>query len=135
MVGIRTDREQNSDRIQLFDVQQSVGQYSTATWPVPCPYHLSHPDENALLRGLPVVAVVQPADHRAMPDRSNVGSFHRPGHGTILRKAQMRTTPVVVLDVASQDTAEMPIAENDHMIEALPSHCPDEALHVWILPR
>lgn len=46
----------------------------------------------------------------------------------------MSTTALVVLDVATKNSAEMPIAEHDHMIEALPPYGSDQSLYIRILP-
>ncbi len=47
----------------------------------------------------------------------------------------MRASPVIVREVRGQDASQMPLAENDSMVEALASHRADEPLREGILPR
>jgi hypothetical protein len=59
-------------------------------------------------------------------DRTGVGAIH------IERK--MRTISVVIGDVCSEHSSEMPVVEDDDMIEHLTTETPDEPLAVRILP-
>ena len=46
----------------------------------------------------------------------------------------MGTRPVVVSEVASQDAAEVSLAEDEHVIQALAPDRPDQTLRERILP-
>jgi hypothetical protein len=41
---------------------------------------------------------------------------------------------MIVDKVAGQDTLEMQLVEDYHMVQTLPADTPDEALDTWILP-
>jgi hypothetical protein len=82
----------------------------------------------------PLVAVVQATD---LGRFDNLAPGRR-GHGSRLRRVlaqrKMRSCPVVVGEVSSQNPPKMPLAEDDDVIEAFSSHGTDQALRVWILP-
>jgi hypothetical protein len=77
---------------------------------------------------LSIIAVMQTPDHRTLPDRSDLRTPHRTRHRAALRQREMRAALDVILDVASQNPAQMPLAEHIDVIEALPSDRPDQSL-------
>jgi hypothetical protein len=57
------------------------------------------------LRGLTEVAVVETTDFCTLDDRARRGELDGPGVRRILVEREMRTTVVIVLEVAPQDAA------------------------------
>ena len=53
----------------------------------------------------------------------------------IFVQRQVRSTFIVIILVAAQQSPEMAFAEDDHMVEALTSDRPDEPLCISVLPR
>src|SRR5262245_16388225 len=47
----------------------------------------------------------------------------------------MRPSPVIVREIRGQDAPQVPLAENDDMVQALASHRTDEPLREGVLPR
>jgi hypothetical protein len=86
---------------------------------------------NKACRGseLRCVAVVQSTESRK---RSNVAcrgraSLRRSTHRRVFRKPQMRSVLVVAADVLSHEAFQMPLVQNDHMIQQVPSAVPHPA--------
>src|SRR4029453_14622462 len=48
---------------------------------------------------------------------------------------EMSASPVIVLEVAGEDAAEVPVAENENVIQTLAPDRTDEALGERVLPR
>jgi hypothetical protein len=65
--------------------------------------------------------------HFRWRDSSGVGAIHLEG--------QMGTKAVVIGDIWGKHAPEMPVVEDDDMIEHLATETPDEPLAVRILPR
>jgi hypothetical protein len=70
------------------------------------------------------VAVVQAADFGKLDDLSCDGKLDRPEVGRVLVQREVSTRPVVVGEVLGQDAAEVSLAEDEHVIQAL---APDRA--------
>src|SRR5258708_19360865 len=68
-------------------------------------------------------------------DSARRGELAGPDIRRILVEREMRASPVIVREVRGQDASQMPLAENDSMVEALASHRADEPLREAILPR
>ena len=87
------------------------------------------------LRCAPLVAMVETTH---LGDR-NDGSCGRCTGWTViwrvLRKAEVRSTPMIVATVGDEDALEMRLVEDDDVIEALSSDRADQAFDVRILPR
>ena len=47
----------------------------------------------------------------------------------------MGAGPVVVVDVAGKDAAQMALVEDYYVVEALTANRADRALDIWVLPR
>ena len=54
--------------------------------------------------------------------------------GGLLRKALVRTVAVDVLHVFAEDVSQVPLAEDEDVIEAIPPHAPEEPLAGGVLP-
>src|SRR5262249_22805243 len=63
------------------------------------------------------------------------GAFDRPRVGRVLVEGEVGPHLMVVGEVADQDTAEVSLAEDEHVIQALPPDRADESLHERVLPR
>jgi hypothetical protein len=53
---------------------------------------------------------------------------------TVHRQRQMGSPAVIIRKVTRQEALQMPLVQNDYMIEDLTTDAPDEALHIRILP-
>src|SRR5919106_6889818 len=80
------------------------------------PFGRAQTNEEAGLRGLAGVAVVQAADFGNLHDLPCDGELDRPGVRRVLVQREVGTGLVVVGEVSGQDAAEMPLAENDDMV-------------------
>ncbi len=69
-------------------------------------------------------------DHSA-----ELGPLDPAGLWSIARQGQVAPGRVVVLEVPSQDSAEVDLIEHDDMIEAFPAERADQPFRVRILPR
>src|SRR5437870_11018907 len=54
--------------------------------------------------------------------------------GCVLVERQMSAGPMIVREVRGQDASQMPLGENDDMVQALASHRANEPLREGILP-
>ena len=81
------------------------------------------------------VAMMQATDFWNLHDSARRGELDGPDIRGILVEREMRASPVIVREVRGQDASQMPLAENDSMVEALASHRADEPLREGILPR
>ena len=75
------------------------------------------PIEEARLRGLADVAVVQAADFGKLDDLSCDGKLDRPEIGRVLVQREVGTRLMVVGEVLGQDAAEVSLAEDEHVIK------------------
>src|SRR5476651_1196023 len=46
----------------------------------------------------------------------------------------MRSRPVIITEIRGEEPSQMPLAEDDHVIQTLAANGSDQALRVWILP-
>src|SRR5881409_41055 len=86
------------------------------------------------LRRLADVAVMQATDFGNLHDPARLGELDGPDVRRILVEREMRASPVIVGEVAGQDAAEVPFAENQNVIQTLASDRADESLGERILP-
>ena len=80
----------------------------------------------------PDILVVQPAENWAA--KNVPGPLDGARDRRILLQGQMRTDLVVVFHVRQQYVTEMPLAEHNNMVKALPSDRTDESLSKSVLP-
>ena len=86
------------------------------------------------LRSLTDVAMVQAADFGKLDDPARRGALDRPEVWSVLVEREMGARPVIVSEVAAQDAAEVSLAENEHVIQALAPDRAYEPLHERVLP-
>jgi hypothetical protein len=91
--------------------------------------------EDAELRRLAKVAVMQAADFGNLHDLPRRGELDRPEVGCVLVEREVGTRLMVVGEVAGQDAVEVSLAENENVIQTLAPDRSDQALGEGILPR
>jgi hypothetical protein len=92
-------------------------------------------NEDAELRSLTDVAMVQAADFGKLHDLARLGELDRPDIWSVLVEREMGTCLMVVAEVAGQDATEVSVAEDEHVIQALAPDRADEPLYERVLPR
>jgi hypothetical protein len=85
------------------------------------------------LRGLADVVVVQAADFGKLHDLTCHRELDRPEVGCVLVQGEMGTRLMVVGEVSGQDAAEVSLAENEHVIQALAPDRADEPFRKGIV--
>jgi hypothetical protein len=93
------------------------------------------PTEEAGLRGLADVAVVQAANFGKLHDLPRGGERDRPDVGGVLVEREMCARLMVIGEVAGQGAAEVSLVEHEDVIQALASDRADEPFREGILPR
>ena len=78
---------------------------------------------------------MQAAKYRLGDHWSQARSLDRPWHRRILSKPKMRQRSVVVGQVLLQHSTQMPFVQDNHMIQAISSDCPNYSFTKTILPR
>ena len=79
--------------------------------------------------------MVKAADFGTLHDLPRRGTLNRPEVGCVLVEREMCTCLMVICEVASQDVAEVSLAENENVIQTLAPDRSDQALGEGILPR
>ena len=79
--------------------------------------------------------MVQAAEVFNLNDATAIHGMDVPALGAIHLQGLMDSPPVVVVEVASEDAAQVPLVHHDHMIQALPTNTPNQPFNVRILPR
>jgi len=90
--------------------------------------------EQGWLRGDALVTVVETADFREHHDGSDDGLSGGPMIGRVFLESEVRSAPVIVLDVRREHAPEVRLVQDDHVVEALPADRADYALNIRILP-
>ena len=83
----------------------------------------------------PLVPMMEPADLRKRHDLSGAAGLNRSPLGSVLAQRKMRSVPVVIIEVRNKDPSQMPLIQDDHVVQALAPHAADQASHIRILPR
>ena len=79
--------------------------------------------------------MMQATDFGNLHDPARPGELDGPDVRCILVEREMGTCLMVVGEIASQDAAEVSLAEDEHVIQALAPHRADEPLHERVLSR
>src|SRR5262245_12771816 len=79
--------------------------------------------------------MMQVTDFGNRDDRTERWLVDQPSVGCILVEREMSAGPVIVREVRGEDASQVPLAENDDMVQALAPHRTDEALRKGIRPR
>ena len=87
------------------------------------------------LRRAPLVSVVEATDFWDCHDRPGGCSRNQSVIWSVFVEPEVRSSPVVVLDVGREDAPKMSLVDDDHVIETFASNRTDQAFDIWILPR
>jgi hypothetical protein len=79
--------------------------------------------------------VVQAADFGKLYDPPRRWKLDRPSVGCILVEREVSASPMIVREVRGEDASEVPLAQNEHVIQALAPDGADEPFREGILPR
>jgi len=60
---------------------------------------------------------------------------HNSTAGCVLPQTEMSSVFVVITDIIFQQSSRMPLVQDDHVVEQLPTHTPNPALRDTVLPR
>ena len=71
------------------------------------------------LRGLTEIPMMQPTNHRFRVDWPEIRQLNGSRPRAILFQSKVSSRPVVVSQVVPQNPPQMPLTEDDHMIETL----------------
>ena len=85
-----------------------------------------------VLRGPSDVAVMQAPGLGNRDDRAELRRLNRPPVGCILVEREVSARPVIVREVRGEDASQMPLAENDDMVQALAPNRADDSLREGI---
>ena len=86
-------------------------------------------------RSSTLVAMVEPADLGQFDDLAHARRLDRPWLGRILAQREMRARLVIVRKVSFQNSMEMALAEDDHVVETFSTYGAHQAFGIRILPR
>jgi len=78
--------------------------------------------------------MMQTPDLRNRDDWAEFRRLDWPSVRRVLVEREMSSSAVIVREVRGQDASQMPLAENDDMLQALASHRADEPLDERVLP-
>ena len=78
---------------------------------------------------------MQPTDFWNFPDQSTLRPLNRPRYGAIPLQRSVRAPVMRVSEVLSQEPPQIPLVQDDHVIQALATDAPDEPLDGGVLPR
>ena len=75
--------------------------------------------EDAGLCGPPDISMMQAPDFGNLPDRARLRALDDPDVWRILPKREVSASAMIIREVAGQDAAEVPLAQNEHVIQTL----------------
>ena len=79
--------------------------------------------------------MMESSDLGERDDLSEISVVVRPPFWRVHLNCEMRPGAVVVAREIRKDPAEMPLVENDDMVQALSTQRSDESLRIAVLPR
>ena len=95
---------------------------------------MSMEDGQGRLCRAPLISVMETTDFGDRDDRPGGCSGHRSVIWGVFLEREVRSGPMVILEVGREDTPEVRLVKDDHVIEALSSDRSDQAFNVRILP-
>ena len=78
----------------------------------------------------PRVTMVQTTDLEERNDPAASGRFNGPGIRRVLAESKVRPGNVVVAEIAFQDSSQMVLVEEHHMVQAFTPNGPDDAFDI-----
>ncbi len=79
---------------------------------------VGRPDDARLCRS-PDISMMQATNFGNLHDGANLRPLDRPHVWRILLKREVSASVVIVREVGGQDAAEVPLAENEHVVQTL----------------
>ncbi len=79
--------------------------------------------------------MMEASDHRELADLPLGGQLNGSRFRRVFLQRQVRAAGVIVGQVATNNPTKVILAEDDHMVNAVPAECAHKAFHVRILPR
>ena len=79
--------------------------------------------------------MMESADLGERDDLSEISVVDRPPFRRVLLQRKMRAGAIVVPPVVRKDSAEMPLVEDDYVVQTLSAQGANESLRIGILPR
>ena len=82
------------------------------------------------------VTVMQPTESRQRDDLARAWRHRRCNStsGRVLPQSKMSPVFVVIVDVVFQQSSQVPLVQNDHVVEQIPTHTSDPTLGDAVLP-
>ena len=78
--------------------------------------------------------MVKSADLRKRDHVAHLGRLDRAGHGTVVVQRPVSARVMVIGDVVAKNSAEVPLVEDQDMVEALSTDGADQPFTIRILP-
>ena len=82
-----------------------------------------------------LVAMMKPADLRALNDPALIGQLDLPGFRAILVQSKVAAAIMIIRKIGSKSCSKRFLVDHDDVIEAFPSDRTHQALDIRILPR
>jgi len=79
--------------------------------------------------------MMESSDLGERDDLSEISVVDRPPFWRVLLECEMCPGAIVVARVRGEDPAEMPLVENDDVVQALSAQGANESLRIAVLPR
>jgi hypothetical protein len=89
----------------------------------------------AELRRASDIAVMQATNFGNLNDGAEFRRLDRPSVGGILVEREVSASPVIVREIRREQTSQVPLAEDEHVIQTLAPDRTDQALRKRVLPR
>ena len=86
------------------------------------------------LGGASFVSMMQATDLRERYNLASGRTAYGPALWTILVEREMRSRPMIVLNIGRQSTAQVMLIENDNVIKTLAPNRTDDPLDISVLP-
>ena len=86
-------------------------------------------------RRSPLIVVMQPAHFSDFIGQTNIRPLDRPRHRTIHVQRPVCAPVMIILEVLGQETPQMSLMQDDHVIQACAAETPDQPLDVRMLSR
>src|SRR5918996_3447337 len=87
------------------------------------------------LRRSPLIVMMQPTHFWDFSDQSYLRPLNRPWHRTIHGQRPVRAPVMVIAEVFGQESPQMSLVQDDHVVQAFAADTSDQPFDVWVLPR
>jgi hypothetical protein len=77
---------------------------------------------------------IEAAGFRDLHDMSVLGPLHRPRCWAVHGERAVTAPAVIVLEVVAEKPPQVPLLEDDDVVQALAADTPDHPLDEWVLP-